>query len=508
MDSSANNRRIAKNTIFLYIRSLVVIVIGLYTSRLVLNVLGINNYGIYNVVGGIVALLSIVTSSLSSAISRFLTVEMGKGDIQRLCKVFCTSVNIQLVMSLVIWALAELLGVWLLNNKLSIAPERMYAANWVFQFSIFSFIVNLVSVPYNAAIIAHERMKAFAYVSILEVSLTLAMTFCVYMSPFDKLISYAMLMLLVSFIIRFVYGFYCRRNFEECRYSFSFDRKLFKEMSKFAGWSFVASTLYTFNTQGVNIISNIFFGVRVNAARGIASQVDSKTRTLVNNFTTAVKPQIMKSYSTGNKNYTTSLICTGTKYSYFLMLFFAVPFFFEAEELLKLWLGQYPSLSPNFVKLAMCISLISTLGELLYTYVLAIGRLKTYVIMECIITCCVFPLSYIMFSHGYPPETAYILFALAYFILIFVRLLYLMRLEEFPVRKYLMEVLLIIIPTTIAALIFPAILTVYHINFGVIGQTIICMSSVAFAVYTIGMKRTEKITLHRNIIQAIYRIKH
>lgn len=318
---SDNNKRIAKNTIALYIRTLITLAVGLFTSRVVLNVLGIDNFGIYNVVGGVVAMFNIVTTSLSQSISRYLTFELGRDNKEKLNMIFSTSVNIQILMSFVIIVLIEAFGVWFLNNKMNIPPDRIYAANWVLQFSVLAFIVNLISVPYNASIIAHEKMKAFAYVSILEAVMKLMIAYLLYISLVDKLITYAFLLLLVSIIIRLVYGQYCKRHFEECKYSFVFDKKLFADMSKFAGWNFLASTAYIFNTQGINIISNMFFGVAINAARGIATQVDGITRNFVSNFTTAVRPQIVKSYSVGDTNYMNKLVCSGAKYSYFLMLF-------------------------------------------------------------------------------------------------------------------------------------------------------------------------------------------
>ena len=258
MSRQENSKQIAKNTIALYVRTLVTFAVGLITSRVVLKVLGVDDYGINNVVGGVVAMFSIVTSALSQAISRYLTFELGRGNKERLKVIFSTGVNIQLLMSLIIIVLTETLGIWFLNNKMNIEPSRMYAANWVFQFAVLAFVVNLISVPFNAAIIAHEKMKAFAYVSVLEAVLKLATAFMLYISPLDKLITYAFLLFIVSVIIRLVYGSYSKKHFEECRYSFVFDGKLFREMSKFAGWNFISSTAYIFNSQLLFHCSNFF----------------------------------------------------------------------------------------------------------------------------------------------------------------------------------------------------------------------------------------------------------
>ena len=494
---SENNKRIAKNTLALYIRTIITMGVGLFTSRVVLNILGVDDYGIYNVVGGVVAMFSIVTASLSQAISRYLTYELGKDNKERLHTIFCTSVNIQLLMSLIVVVLMEVVGIWFLNNKMNIVSERMYAANWVFQFSILSFVVSLVSVPYNAVIIAHERMKAFAYVSILEAVLKLVLVTGLYFSNIDKLITYAFLMFMVSVIIRIVYGCYCKRHFAECQYSLIFDKSLFADMTKFAGWNSVAATSYIFNTQGVNIISNLFFGVAVNAARGVALQVDSIIRGFVNNFTTAVKPQIIKSYSSGDYDYMSKLICSATKYSYYLMLFFALPFMFEAEMILKIWLNNYPAYAPSFVRLTMVITLIMILGDLLYTNVLAIGKLKNYVLLETCVSIFIFPLSYLLFFIGLPPEIPYILFALVYAILIGVRLIYLRREMFFPSMMYIKQTLLPTMSTTLLALVVPIVVKYVFLNEDTIGTFLLtimlCILSTVLSIYFIGIDNTERL---------------
>lgn len=493
--TSDNNKRIAKNTIALYIRTLITLAVGLFTSRVVLNVLGVDNFGIYNVVGGVVAMFNIVTTSLSQSISRYLTFELGRDNKERLHVIFCTSVNIQILMSIVIVVLTELIGVWFLNHKMNIPTDRLYAANWVLQFSILAFIVNLISVPYNAAIIAHEKMKAFAYVSILEAVMKLLIAYLLYISFVDKLITYAFLLLAVSIIIRLVYGQYCKRHFEECKYSFIFDKKLFTDMSKFAGWNFLASTAYIFNTQGINIISNMFFGVAINAARGVATQVDGITRNFVSNFTTAIRPQIVKSYSAGDTSYMNKLVCSGAKYSYFLMLFFALPFMVEAETILKVWLKLVPDHSPNFIRLTMIVSLVWLLGDTMYTSIMAIGKLKKYMIYETCITCLVFPISYFAFFINMPPETAYIVYALAYIFLMFLRLWYLNSVEHFPVKLFWKGVIYPAVLSTLVASIIPIVFKCVFSN-GSIGAFIIsiclCVCSFIISVFFVGLSSEER----------------
>ena len=496
--TSDNNKRIAKNTIALYIRTLITLAVGLFTSRVVLNVLGVDNFGIYNVVGGVVGMFNIVTTSLSQSISRYLTFELGRNNKERLRVIFCTSVNIQILMSLVIVILAEAIGVWFLNNKMNIPLERLYAANWVFQFSILAFIVNLISVPYNAALIAHEKMKAFAYVSILEALMKLVIAYLLYVSFMDKLITYAFLLLMVSVIIRIVYGQYCKRNFEECKYSFIFNKKLFSDMSKFAGWNFLASTAYIFNTQGVNIISNMFFGVAINAARGIATQVDGITRNFVCNFTTAIRPQIVKSYSVGNTKYMNRLVCSGAKYSYFLMLFFALPFMFEAETILHVWLKLVPDHSPTFIRLTMIVSLVWLLGDTMYTSIMAIGKLKKYMIYETCITCLVFPVSYFAFYVNMSPDSAYIIYAFAYMLLLLLRLWYLKRVEHFPIGFFLKAVIYPVVLSSLVACIAPLTYKYFFYDGSIVSFIIsicVCVCSFIISVFFFGLSYEERVLI-------------
>ena len=299
--------------------------VSLYTSRVILHTLGVEDFGIYNVVGGVVAMFSAISGSLSAAISRFITYELGKGDKGKLVRIFSSSVTIQIGLGLIILVLAELVGVWFLNEKMNIPDGRMYAANWVFQLSILTFIINLVSVPYNAAIIAHEKMSAFAYISILEVLAKLVIVYLLIISPIDKLIFYAVLMTTVALMIRFVYGYYCKRHFEECTYHFIFDKELLKKMFGFAGWNFIGAASAVLRDQGGNIVINLFCGPAVNAARGIAYQVNTAINGFVGNFMMALNPQITKSYASGDKDYMMTLIYQGARLSFYILLLLSLP---------------------------------------------------------------------------------------------------------------------------------------------------------------------------------------
>ena len=414
--TSENNKRIAKNTLLLYFRTLFIMLVTLYTSRVVLNTLGVTDYGIYNVVGSVVMMFSVISSSLSSSISRFITYELGHGDFEKLKRIFSTSVNIQIGISGIILILAEIFGMWFLNEKMNIPAGRLGAANWVLQCSLLSFVINLISVPYNACIIAHERMSAFAYISILEAVLKLAVVYMLLVSPYDKLATYAVLLVVVALIIRMAYSLYCRRHFEESRYRFVYDKPLIKEMTSFAGWSFFGNGAYMLNVQGVDMLINIFFGVTLNAARGVATQAQNAVMQFVNNFTVAVNPQITKSYASGEMEYMHKLVCRGARFSYFLLFLFVVPIVCEADYILRLWLKIVPENAPLFLRLALFGSLMMSLGNSLLTGIFATGNIKRYQLWVTIVGCLVFPLTWIAFKLGFPPATTYIIFIIIYFI--------------------------------------------------------------------------------------------
>lgn len=457
-DNQANNKRIAKNTLMLYLRLFITMAVGLFTSRVVLNTLGISDYGINNVVAGFVSMFSLLTGSLSAAIGRFINVSLGKGDIKRLKTVFSSSVTIMLVMSAVILVLAEPISIWFLNNKMNIPEGRMYAANWVLQFSLLSFVVNLISVPYNATIIAHEKMNVYAYMSIFDVTMKLIIVYMLYISPFDKLITYSFLFLCVGILDRIIYGIYCGRHFEEAHYHFVFDKSLLKDMGEFAGWNLFGSGAYLFNTQGVNIVTNIFFGVTANAARGVANQVEGIVKQFVTNFTTAINPQIMKSYAKGDIDYLYSLVCRGAKFSYLLMLLFVVPFMFETETIMRLWLKNYPPEAPIFLRLSMIGTLFDMLGNSTANAAWATGRIKKYYMYVATIGCLVFPLSWALFALGCPAYTSYIVFMVIYFILIFIKVNIIRGLINFKPMMFYKDVLGRVLPTTIVSFIIPGII--------------------------------------------------
>lgn len=458
-DISPNNARLFKNTVLLYIRTIVVMFITLYTSRIVLRELGVIDYGIYNVVAGFVSMFSFISGALSLAISRFITFELGKGDEVAVQKVFSASLVVQLMLSLFVVLLGEVFGLWFLNEKMNIPDNRINAANWVYQLSLLAFCINLISVPYNALITAYERMRAFAYISILEASLKLAVCFILFISFIDKLLLYGLLLVLVSIIIRVIYGSYCHHMLPGSRFSFDVRKSDIISIGKFAGWTFFSNGAAVLNTQGINVLTNIFFNVGFNAARGIATQAESAIKQFVSSFTTSINPQIIKHYAAGNQAELFILICRGSKFSYFLFLLLALPLFFEADFVLKLWLINPPFKAAIFLKLAIACELINILGSSGTTACHATGKMKLYVLSITSLSILVFPLTYIAYSLGMDVEYSYYIFIAIYILIMFVRLIIMKKLIGFPISLFIHDVLLKVLLCTLMAIFVPYSIT-------------------------------------------------
>lgn len=504
-DQLGNNKRIAKNTLLLYIRTIFLMLITLYTSRVILEQLGVDDYGIYNVVGGVVAMFSVISSALSSSISRFITFELGKGDIKRLTTIFSTSVNIQLGLSAIILLIGETVGLWFINYKMNIPADRLVSANWVLQCSLLTFCINLISVPYNSCIIAHEKMSAFAYISILEAALKLLICYMLIVSPIDKLIAYSLLMLFVAILIRFVYGLYSARNFEECKYRMCYEKDIVKEMTGFAGWSFFSNVAWIFNTQGVSVLINLFFGVALNAARGIASQVESAVMMFVRNFTTALNPQITKYYANGDKENMFLLMCRGTKFTYFLTLLMVLPLFLETEYVLQLWLKEVPTHTVIFVQLSIIGSIINNIGNTCYTACQATGNIKRFSIVVTTVGFLVFPLTWLGFKLGLPVESTYMIYILVYICVSIANMLMTRWLLQFPLSMFLRKALLPMVSTTVLSAILPVLLCT-HMQSSFIRFLVICIVSVlstCVVIYIIGLTQGEKDLLNKKIFNRI-----
>lgn len=443
MDSSINNKRIAKNTLFLYFRQILVMIVSLYTVRVVLEALGEEDYGIYNAVGGFVAMFSILSGALSVAIGRFITYEMGQPDVTtfRLQRIFSSSLLIQVVMGMIICLLIGTFGAWFVAEKMMIPDDRLSVALYVLGFSTLSFFISLLSVPYNALIIAHEQMKAFAYISIVEVVFKLLVAYLLIVAPLDKLWLYALSMVVVSLIIRFIYVFYSKCHFKECRFVWGFDKRLLLRMFIFSGWAFWGNGSFVLKEHGINLLLNMFCGPAVNAARGITSQVTGAVTMFVSNFMQAVNPQITKYYSSGNLQEMHRLIFKSSRFSFYLMLILGIPLMKVIEYALGLWLVSVPEHTALFIQLLIVFCLMDSLVQPLITGLLAEGNIRVYEIFLVIFNMGNVVLSYFALKCGYAPESVYVISIFVEVGIIAIRVCLSGRAYGLPVGRYCVDVL-------------------------------------------------------------------
>jgi O-antigen/teichoic acid export membrane protein len=495
--SSQKNRLIAKNTLMLYFRMILIMLVSLFTSRVILNTLGVEDFGIYNVVGGVVAMFTFFNNAMSSATQRFLSFEIGKGDFVQLIKTFNATLIIHIVIALLIFILAETLGLWFIKTYLVIPPERMEAAQLVYHFSVLSFIVTVIQVPYNATIIAHERMNVYAYVSILEVALKLLIVFLLTVISYDKLKLYGILYFAVVLFIAAIYILYTKKNFEESKFVVVRDKELYKTLVSFTGWSLYENLALVAKGQGINIILNIFFGPVVNAAQGIANQVQAALNSFVSNFQMAVKPQIIKSYASDERNYLNSLIFSSTKFSFYLLFLLSLPIILEINQVLKIWLKTVPAFTPVFTVLIILIGLIICYSGPMKTAVQATGRIKKYQIVIGTLQLIILPVSYIFFKLRYSPETTFYITIIIEIISLGFRLYFLRKLMNFPVIGFIKNVLLkniLILLLSISLPLFIRSLMDENITRMII-VSIVSITWSSSVVYFIGLNNSEKLFL-------------
>ena len=400
---SSSNKTIAKNTIFLYFRMMLTMIISLYTSRVILQVLGVDDYGIYQAVGGIVGFLSFVNNALSTGSSRFITFGLGEGDPQKLKNIFSTTLTTHICLAIIIAILAETIGLWFLHNKLVIASERMVAAEFVFHLSVLTAFFSLTQVPYGACIIAHEKMCVYAYVSIIEAVSKLLIVYMLTVGSIDKLKLYSVLLCALQVGIILFYRMYCVRNFEEAKFRLYLDRKLFKDIAGFSGWSLFACTSIALNSQGILVLLNMFFSPAVVAARAISLQVNSAANSFVSNFQTAANPQIVKRYAAKDYEGSKQLLLQTTKFSFYLMLLLSLPICLGAKQLLTLWLGTVPEYTVIFLQLVIIQSLFCVFDTSFYRALYAKGRLKENALISPTLGLVRFPIIYILFKYGFSP---------------------------------------------------------------------------------------------------------
>lgn len=450
--SQINAQRLAKNSIMLYIRVFITLIISLWTTRLVLRALGVNDYGIYNVVAGFVSLFNILSGSLASAISRYITFEIGRENRQNIQNIFVASLKVQLTIALIILILAETIGLWFVNNSLNIDPEYSTALNWVYQCSIATLILGLINVPYNALIIGYEKMNVFAYSGIFMSVGLLCGGFILYILPSHRLIFYSVFNLTITLLLRIFYGIYCRKKLGYTFSSTGAPKNLLKELFSFAGWNFIGSAAGMLKDQGLNILLNIFFGTAVNAARGIALQINTAVVTFYGNFLTALNPQIIKSYSA--KEYAGSIKLTqaGSRFGYLMSFVISLPILLETPFILNLWLGEIPKYTVSFTYIILCTTLVDSLSNSLITLTLATGKIAKYQIVVGGINLLVVPFAYLMLKLGYSPQTALIVSMIMSVAALCARVIMLHELIDFSIIHYLNDVILRILFVSVISL--------------------------------------------------------
>lgn len=472
--------------------------VSLFTSRVILQTLGVTDYGILNVVAGVVAMLSFLNGSMAGATQRYLNVDIAKGDTEHLKLSFRTAMQIHLAIALILLLIFETLGLYFLLNKIVIPEDRMTAALWVYQLSVLSAMVNIISLPYNAAIIAHERMDVFAYISIMDAILKLGIVYIIVIMPFDKLIVYSALFLCVGLLDRYIYNSYCKRHFHEVNFNLKIDRQLFKEMSSFAGWSLWGSFAAVLFTEGLNILLNIFFGPAVNAARGIAVQVQCAVQGFAGNIQVAINPQITKSYAEGNLQRTRNLMVSSSKFCFFLLLLLILPIIFGADVILKIWLGIVPNHTIWFLRLILFIMLTDTLATPYAIANQATGEVRNYQIICGGMLLLIVPVAYIALKTGYPPESVFIVHGAMAILTQIARVFMMRKYIDFSFREYVHKVVVPIsvvvvmsfIPSCLVYLNTSGIYTRFFIT------SVVSVLSTATFVYTLGLNKSEKVLLH------------
>ena len=498
----SSNKRIAKNTLVLYLRMIFILCVGLYTSRIVLNTLGVEDYGLYNVVGGFVAFFSFLNGAMATATQRFITFELARNDLNKQISTFSTAVIIHILIAILVVIIAETIGLWFVYNKLVIPAERLTAAVWVYHFSVLTIFMSIISIPYNAAIIAHERMSAFAYISILDVVLKLVVVYLLTLVSFDRLIFYAALLFGISLLDRLIYGIYCNRHFPEARLKMIFDKTIFKEMTNIAGWSLFGNIAGVLYTQGLNVLLNLFFGPAVNAARGIAVTIQGVVTGFVSNFQMALHPQITKNYAIGDMKRMHSLIYASSKYSFFLLLIIALPIMIETQTILTLWLKIVPEHTVWFTRIILCILLIDALSNPLMVSSQAVGRVKVYQSVVGGLLLLILPVAYVALRLGGNPETVFVVHLIFALLALVCRVIIVGRMVSFSFYDFIRKVLFPV--TSVFILSLSASIALYTIfPSGGLLKTCLMVATVVvltlLSILFVGMNSSERIIIREKI---------
>lgn len=509
MDYSQNTNRLAKNTMLLYIRMFVSMVISLYTSRVILDALGVEDYGTYNVVGGLVGMFGIITATLNTAVNRFLTFELGKGDISRLKRVFSTSLTIQVVLSIIILLLTETIGVWYVNNVMVVPADRLIAANFCFQFSVITCVIGLVIVPFNSVIIAHEHMSVYAYMGIFTSFFALFIALLIPYSPIDKLVFYGAMLLFSSILTFIVYVFYCRHHFEETSLSLTYDKEFLRTMFGFAGWNFIGAGSGILRDYGGNLLINYYFGPAINAARGISNSVNVAITQFSTNFTVALNPQITKSYASGDHEYMFRLLFRGSKLSVFMMLFVSVPVLLNTQFILSIWLKEVPEHAALFTQLTIIYTLVELVSTPLVTSMLATGKIRNYQIIVGGVQCFNIPIAWLLLHLGCIPEITVIVSIFIAHCTFAARLIMLRTIIGLDSKEFLIKVYGTILVTSAIGVSIPLLIH-YMLPLGWTNFIITSICSVITmggSMYYVGFNNEERVFLRNSISKFFSRFK-
>ncbi len=509
MSSKGNNKRIAKNAIVLYFRMILTMAVALYTSRVILKALGVEDYGIYNVVAGVVAMVGIIKGAMTGASTRFLNIALGKEDITLANKYFSVSLSIYFILSVVAVIIGETLGLWFLNTQLIIPEERIVAANYIYQFSILTLVNSLTAIPYSAAIVAHEKMGVYAYLGITESAIKLLIAFLLMYVSCDRLILYGLLMLFSEIVIRLISRAYCIKRYSECKYRLYKDKATYIEILSYSGWNLLGVVSTMIKGQGLNILLNMFFNPVVNAARGISYQVNHAIVQLGTNFYTAVRPQVIKNYARGDTNEMFKLVFWSSKITLYLMAIISLPVFIDADNIIKLWLGNYPDHTIEFVRYMIIISVFDTISYPIATSIQATGKVAVFQIVVAIMTFLNIPVSYILLTLGFPPVTVYQVSLIIQAIMFVARLFLLDRLIRFPIIEYLK---VMIGRGFVSVLMAFAIAYYIHTFMGdsIISMILFILISIVISgssFYLLGLSKEERTSLDKLIVKAIHKHK-
>lgn len=491
---SESNKRIARNTVLLYIRTLFSQLIALYTSRKILEILGVEDYGIYNVVGGVVGMLTFLNSSMAVATQRFLTIELGRNDLKAFGRVFSMSFIIHIALALIIVIAAETVGLWFLNTQLNIPADRMTAANWVYQVSVLSMAIGIIQVPYEASVTAYEHFDLFAYVGMGEYFLRLVIVFLLLVISYDHLIVYGLLSLGVSLLSAIIIRIYAMRTIVECHFRWKWDGSLFRSMLDFTGWNLFGTIAWLLKGQGSNILMNIFGGPAINAARGVSYQVSNAIENLVRGFSTAVNPQLTKNYASGNREGLFRLMMTSSKISFFLLLVIALPVMIEISYILRLWLVEVPAYAALFTQLVLLEALLNTYGGPMMTGLIATGKIRYYQIVVSSVLLLILPISYVFLHLGYSIATPLIVSIVAVVLSTGLRLWFCKRQLELPMRRYIYKVICPTIGVFLCSSIAPVFISrVMEIGFlRLLSVTLTSILSVSLLTYRFGLNHSER----------------